>query len=43
MTIHVLQIFHDFPGKKIFPGFFMTFHNCGNPAKPERQSSKSYR
>ena len=31
MTFTFLSIFHDFPGKFIFPGFSMIFHDRGNP------------
>jgi len=31
MTFEFLTIFHDFPGKFIFPGFSMIFHDRGNP------------
>jgi len=33
MTFKFLSIFHDFPGKFIFPGFSMIFHDRGNPGK----------
>jgi len=33
MTFKFLTIFHDFPGKCIFPGFSMIFHDRGNPEK----------
>jgi len=33
MTFKFVSIFHDFPGKFIFPGFSMIFHDRGNPDK----------
>ena len=32
MTFKFLSIFHDFPGKFIFPGFSMIFHDRGTLA-----------
>jgi len=31
--VNFYQIFHDFPGKFIFPGFSMIFHDRGNPVQ----------
>jgi len=31
MTFEFLSIIYDFPGKFIFPGFSMIFHDRGNP------------
>jgi len=31
MTFEFLWIFPDFPGRFIFPGFSMIFHDRGNP------------
>ena len=38
MTFEFLSIFHDFPGKFIFPGFSMIFHDRGNPVRRQTQS-----
>jgi len=41
MTFEFLSIFHDFPGKFIFPGFSMIFHDRGNPVQCALQSTKN--
>jgi len=35
MTFEFLSIFHDFPGKFIFPGFSMIFHDRGTLSKTD--------
>ena len=40
MTFEFLSIFHDFPGKFVFPGFSMIFHDRGNP---EGRRAASYK